>query len=52
LQNGYLADDVIAVGVPLSFGGNRLFCGAACNHQLMHIYSGVSGFEFFSPAVK
>lgn len=49
LQNGYLADDVIAVGMPLQFSGNGLFCGTACDHQSLHIFSGDSGFEFFSP---
>ena len=49
LQNGCLADDVIAVGMPLQFDGNGLFCGASCDHQSMHIFSGKSGFEFYSP---
>lgn len=48
-QNGQLPEDVIAVGVPLQFSGNGLFCGSACNQQSMHIFSGKSGFEFFSP---
>ena len=48
-QNGQLSDDVIAVGVPIQFNGSGLFCGSACNHQSMHIFSGKSGFEFFSP---
>jgi AraC family ethanolamine operon transcriptional activator len=48
-QQGQLGADTIAVGVPLSFSGNGLFCGAACNQQSMHIFSGKSGFEFFSP---
>ncbi|MDI1299059.1 helix-turn-helix domain-containing protein [Methylotenera sp.] len=48
-QNGQLKEDVIAVGVPLQFSGNGLFCGSACNHQSMHVFSGVNGFEFFSP---
>jgi len=48
-QNGQLPEDVIAVGVPLQFSGNGLFCGSTCNHQSMHIFSGENGFEFFSP---
>jgi AraC family ethanolamine operon transcriptional activator len=48
-QEGQLATDTIAVGVPLSFSGNGLFCGSACNQQSMHIFSGKNGFEFFSP---
>jgi len=48
-QSGQLADDVIAVGVPLRFSSNGLFCGVACSHQSMHIFSGKNGFEFFSP---
>ena len=49
-QTGQLSEDTIAVGVPLSFTGNGLFCGSACNHQSMHIFSGNNGFEFFSPS--
>ena len=49
-QTGQLADDTVAVGVPLSFTGNGLFCGSACNNQSMHIFSGNNGFEFFSPS--
>lgn len=49
-QTGQLAEDTIAVGVPLSFTGNGLFCGSSCNHQSMHIFSGNNGFEFFSPS--
>lgn len=48
-QSGQLQENVIAVGVPLQFSGNGLFCGAVCNHQSMHIFSGKNGFEFFSP---
>jgi AraC family ethanolamine operon transcriptional activator len=48
-QNGLLPEDNVAVGVPLQFSGNGLFCGSACNHQSMHIFSGKDGFEFFSP---
>ena len=48
-QNGQLPEDLIAVGVPLQFNGNGLFCGSTCNHQSMHIFSGENGFEFFSP---
>lgn len=49
LQQGQLAADTIALGVPLSYSGNGLFCGSACNQQSMHIFSGTNGFEFFSP---
>lgn len=48
-QSGKLPDDVIAVGVPLDFTSNGFFCGTACNHESMHIFSGSNGFEFFSP---
>ena len=48
-QNGQLPEDVIAVGIPLQFSGNGLFCRSACNHQSLHIFSGKNGFEFFSP---
>lgn len=49
LQQGQLAAETLAVGVPLHFSGNGLFCGSACNQQSMHIFSGKNGFEFFSP---
>lgn len=49
LQQGQLAAETLAVGVPLHFSGNGLFCGSACNQQSMHIFSGKDGFEFFSP---
>jgi AraC family ethanolamine operon transcriptional activator len=48
-QQGQLDTETVAVGVPLSFSGNGLFCGSACNRQSMHIFSGKNGFEFFSP---
>ncbi len=48
-QHGQLAEDVIAVGVPLQFSSNGLFCGSACDYHSMHIFSGKEGFEFFSP---
>lgn len=48
-QNGKLPEDAIAIGVPIQFSGNGLFCGSTCNHQSMHIFSGENGFEFFSP---
>ncbi|MDO9204112.1 MAG: helix-turn-helix domain-containing protein [Methylotenera sp.] len=48
-QHGQLPEDVIAVGVPLQFGSNGLFCGSACDNHSMHIFSGKEGFEFFSP---
>ncbi|HSH73550.1 MAG TPA: helix-turn-helix domain-containing protein [Methylophilaceae bacterium] len=48
-QNGKLPDDIIAVGVPLEFTSNGLFCGTACDTESMHIFSGEHGFEFFSP---
>ena len=48
-QHGQLPEDVIAVGVPLQFSSNGLFCGSACDHHSMHVFSGKEGFEFFSP---
>jgi len=48
-QSGKLPEDVIAVGVPLDFTSNGLFCGSTCDRESMHIFSGDNGFEFFSP---
>lgn len=48
-QNGKLNDDVIAIGVPLALNSAGIFCGASCNTQSLHIFSGDNGFEFYSP---
>jgi AraC family transcriptional regulator, ethanolamine operon transcriptional activator len=48
-QQGHLDDETIAIGVPLSSLDNGLFCGAACGHNAIHVYSGKQGFEFVSP---
>lgn len=48
-QQGHLDDETIAIGVPLSNLDNGLFCGAACEQNAIHVYSGKQGFEFISP---
>ena len=48
-QHGQLADDVIAVGVPLVANNHGLFCGAISTSDCIHVFSGRNGFEFFSP---
>lgn len=48
-QNGVLNDDTIAIGVPLNSIDNGMFCGASCEQNSVHVYSGKNGFEFISP---
>lgn len=48
-QHGQLAEDVIAVGVPMAAKNQGVFCGAASSSDSMHVFSGRDGFEFFSP---
>jgi AraC family ethanolamine operon transcriptional activator len=48
-QQGHLDDETIAIGIPLSNLQNGFFCGAACEHNAIHVYSGKQGFEFISP---
>jgi AraC family ethanolamine operon transcriptional activator len=45
-QNGQLQPGVLALGVPLHCDGNSVFCGAPSRRDLLHIFSGHSGFEF------
>lgn len=49
-QRGQLADDVIAVGVPLAAQTPGVFCGSTSKSDCMHVFSGRNGFEFFSPS--
>lgn len=49
-QTGELPPDVFAIGVPIAFNGNATFCGSACDGQQLHVFSGASGFEFYSPS--
>jgi AraC family transcriptional regulator, ethanolamine operon transcriptional activator len=48
-QHGYLDSETIAIGVPLNCLDNAMFCGAQCEQNALHIYSGKDGFEFLSP---
>ncbi|MFA6039999.1 MAG: helix-turn-helix domain-containing protein [Methylophilus sp.] len=48
-QHGCLDSDTIAIGVPLNSIDNAMFCGASCELNSLHIYSGKDGFEFLSP---
>ena len=54
LQAGMLSPGCFAVGVPLSLEGRAVFCGAACgavcgDAAAAAVFSGRSGFEFFTP---
>lgn len=48
-QQGYLEDDKVALGIPLSHLSHGLFCGATCDKSALYMFSGCSGFEFISP---
>jgi AraC family ethanolamine operon transcriptional activator len=48
-QQGHLGPDTIAIGVPINCIANGMFCGAACEQNTIHVYSGNNGFEFISP---
>jgi len=50
LQSGAVGANFLAVGVPLEMAGAAVFCGAADHHSAVHVFSGKSGFEFFSPS--
>jgi AraC family ethanolamine operon transcriptional activator len=45
-QNGQLQPGVLALGVPLHCDGNSVFCGAPSRRDMLHMFSGHSGFEF------
>lgn len=45
-QTGLLPSDVLAVGIPLDASGSGMFCGKACGADDLHVFSGLSGFEF------
>lgn len=48
-QDGFLAEDTVAIGVPFTSIENGMFCGSPCQKNSIHIYSGRNGFEFISP---
>ena len=47
-QTGALANNVLAIGVPLETEGTGVFCGSVCGPDSFHVFSGQSGFEFRS----
>jgi AraC family ethanolamine operon transcriptional activator len=48
-QLGALPNDLYAIGVPLKLSGLATFCGAHCDGQSLHVFSGSDGFEFLTP---
>ena len=46
LQTGVLADGVLALGIPLQASAPGMFCGTPCASEVLHVFSGLSGFEF------
>ncbi len=48
-QTGLLGSGVLALGIPLFTDGTGMFCGAPCAHDVLHVFSGTSGFEFRPP---
>lgn len=49
-QSGKLDDDMLAIGIPMYAAHRGLFCGGLMDASSAHVFSGVNGFEFFSPA--
>ncbi len=45
-QTGVLPGHVLALGIPLDASGTSMFCGKACAADVLHVFSGSSGFEF------
>ncbi len=48
-QTGLLGRGVLALGIPLFADGTGMFCGAPCADDVLHVFSGASGFEFRPP---
>lgn len=48
-QSGYLGEDLFALGIPLHAGDHGSFCGEIMYAHAVHIFTGESGFEFYSP---
>lgn len=48
-QSGKVANDVVALGIPLHLKNTGVFCGGISRASTIHVFSGKSGFEFFSP---
>lgn len=49
-QSGKLDDDTLALGIPLQVQEHGVFCGESMQGNTIHLFSGASGFEFYSPA--
>lgn len=47
-QTGRIRDGALALGLPLQVDGPSVFCGAPSDAGALHVFSGVSGFEFRS----
>jgi AraC family ethanolamine operon transcriptional activator len=47
-QTGLLANDILAIGIPLDTAGTGVFCGTTCGADSFHVFSGSNGFEFRS----
>ncbi len=45
-QQGYLGENVIALGVALPTDGQSTFCGLPSQSNSIHVFSGRTGFEF------
>ena len=48
-QTGWVAPQVVALGVPVLLRGDSRFCGQPGDESAMHVFSGADGFEFRSP---
>lgn len=49
-QTGVLPEHLCAVGVPIRVGGIANFCGGETSGEALHVFSGRSGFEFYTPS--
>ena len=45
-QTGVLPRNVLALGIALDASGTGMFCGKTCETDVLHVFSGSSGFEF------
>lgn len=48
-QTGLLQEGVLAIGVPLDYSENGVFCGSVCGPDDIYVFSGKQGFEFKTP---
>ena len=39
-QTGLLANDILAIGIPLDTAGTGMFCGTTCGADSFHVFSG------------